>query len=141
MRGQRHAPAALYPWERPGTHCTEGCVGPRAGPDRCGKSRPPTGIRFPDRPAHSQSLYQLCYLAHHIYIRCWKWFPSACRHTSHTHTHMHTKCCSLNMKVLLMKFKILYPKCFVYDCLLLKDYCYILYPSTCPTSKNGMVSV
>jgi len=38
---QRHAPAALYPLERPGTHCTEGWVGPRAGLDRCGKSRPP----------------------------------------------------------------------------------------------------
>jgi len=49
---QRHAPAALYPLERPGTHCTEGWVGPRAGLDRCGKSRPPpTGIRSPDRPA------------------------------------------------------------------------------------------
>ena len=40
MRGQRHAPAALYPRERPGIHCTEGWVGPRAGLDRCGKSRP-----------------------------------------------------------------------------------------------------
>ena len=26
--GQRHAPVA-YPWERPGTHCTGGWVGPR----------------------------------------------------------------------------------------------------------------
>ena len=24
MTGQRHAPAALYPWERPGSHCTGG---------------------------------------------------------------------------------------------------------------------
>ena len=40
MRGQRHAPAALYPWERPGTHCTGGWVGPRASLDRRGKSRP-----------------------------------------------------------------------------------------------------
>jgi len=40
VRGQRHAPAALYPRERPGTHCTGGWVGPRAGMDRCGKSRP-----------------------------------------------------------------------------------------------------
>jgi len=32
--GQQHAPAALYPWERPGTHFTEGWVGPRAGLDR-----------------------------------------------------------------------------------------------------------
>ena len=39
VRDQRHAPAALYPRERPGTHCTGGWVGPRAGLDRCGKSR------------------------------------------------------------------------------------------------------
>jgi len=40
VRGQHHAPAAVYPRERLGTHCTEGWVGPRAGLDRCGKSRP-----------------------------------------------------------------------------------------------------
>ena len=44
MRGQRHAPAALYPRERPGTHCTGGWVGPRAGLDRCGKYRLPPGF-------------------------------------------------------------------------------------------------
>jgi hypothetical protein len=33
VRGQRHAPAALYPQERPGTHCTGGWVGSRAGLD------------------------------------------------------------------------------------------------------------
>jgi hypothetical protein len=38
--GQRHAPAALYTPERPGTHCAWGWVGPRAGLDRCGKSHP-----------------------------------------------------------------------------------------------------
>jgi len=40
VRGQRHAPAALYRRERHGIHCTGGWVGPRAGPDKCGKSRP-----------------------------------------------------------------------------------------------------
>ena len=44
MRGQRHALAALYPWERHSTHCTGGWVRPRAGLDRCGKSRPPPGF-------------------------------------------------------------------------------------------------
>ena len=39
----------LYPRERPGTHCIGGWVGPRAGLDGCGKSRPPTGIRSSDR--------------------------------------------------------------------------------------------
>ena len=38
MSGPRHAPAALYTRERPGTHCTGGWVGLRAGLDRCGKS-------------------------------------------------------------------------------------------------------
>ena len=66
MRGQRHALAALYPQERPGTHYTGGWVGPRAGLDRCGNSRFPTGIRFPDRPARSQSLYRLSYPAHKV---------------------------------------------------------------------------
>ena len=50
-RGQRYAPAALYPQERPGTHCTGGWVGPRAGLDRCGKSRPHRdSIPGPSRP-------------------------------------------------------------------------------------------
>jgi hypothetical protein len=35
VSGQRHTPAALYPRGKgpPGTHCREGCVGPRAGLD------------------------------------------------------------------------------------------------------------
>jgi len=37
--GQRHAPAALHPEKRPGTYCTGGWVGPKAGLDGCGKSR------------------------------------------------------------------------------------------------------
>ena len=39
MGGQHHAPTAL-PLERPDTHCTGGWVGPRAGLEGCGKSRP-----------------------------------------------------------------------------------------------------
>jgi len=31
MSGQYHAPAALYPRERQGTHCTGGWVDPRTG--------------------------------------------------------------------------------------------------------------
>ena len=42
--GQRHAPAALPSGKRPGTHCIRSKVGPRAGLDGCGKSRPPSGF-------------------------------------------------------------------------------------------------
>ena len=37
-------PRPLYPLERPGTHYIGGWVGPRAGLDGCGKSRPPPGF-------------------------------------------------------------------------------------------------
>jgi hypothetical protein len=56
-------PQLLYPLERPGTHYTGGWVGPRAGLDTYEKLAP-TGIQSLDRPAHSQSLYRLSYLAH-----------------------------------------------------------------------------
>ena len=53
--GQRHAPATVYPQERPGTHCTGGWVGPRAGLDRCGKSRPlPISDPRPVQPVASR---------------------------------------------------------------------------------------
>jgi len=66
--GQRHAPAAL-PRERPGTRCTGGWVGPRAGLDGCGKNLPPPGFdrrtvqavacRYTNRaiPAHQSQVY------------------------------------------------------------------------------------
>jgi len=38
---QPHAPAALYPRERPGAHFTGGWVGPRAGLDGRKISSPP----------------------------------------------------------------------------------------------------
>jgi len=38
--GQLHAPAALPPGRRPGTNFIGGWVGPWAGLDRCGTSRP-----------------------------------------------------------------------------------------------------
>ena len=52
MSGQQHAPAALYPRERPGTHFTGGWVGPRADRPWDGKSRPNRNL-IPDRPARS----------------------------------------------------------------------------------------
>jgi hypothetical protein len=46
---QRHAPAALPSGKRSGTLCTEGWLGPRAGLDGCGKSRP-NRESIPHRP-------------------------------------------------------------------------------------------
>ena len=44
-------PRPLYPRERPGTHCTGGWVGLRAGLEGCGKSRPyPNSIAGPCSP-------------------------------------------------------------------------------------------
>ena len=57
--GQSHAPAALPP-EGPGTRCRGGWVGPRAGLDRCGKSRPHWDS-ISDRQTRSESLYRLSY--------------------------------------------------------------------------------
>ena len=62
------------PGERPGTHFKGGLVGPRAGLDRCGKSRPHRNS-IPDRPARSQSLYRLSYRAHRVLLYKYT-FPS-----------------------------------------------------------------
>jgi hypothetical protein len=49
-----------------------GPQGRRADLDGWGKSRPPNGIRSPDRPARSESLYQLSYPGPHFtYIYYW----------------------------------------------------------------------
>jgi hypothetical protein len=50
--GQLHAPAALPPGKRPGTHCTG--VGWAPGPIwAVAENLAPTGIRFPDRRTRS----------------------------------------------------------------------------------------
>jgi len=55
-------PRPLYLWERPGTHCIEGWVW--AGVENLA----PTGIRSPDRPARSESLFRLSFPDPHLYI-------------------------------------------------------------------------
>jgi hypothetical protein len=50
----------LYPRKLPGTHCTEGWVSPGAGLDYA-EDLDPIGIRLPDPPARSKSLYRLSY--------------------------------------------------------------------------------
>jgi hypothetical protein len=58
----KSTPRPLYPRERdPATHYIGGWVGPRAGLDGCGKSRPLTGIGSPDCRARRESLYRLSY--------------------------------------------------------------------------------
>ena len=42
--GQRDAPAALPPGNRPDTHCIGGWVGPGTVLNGCGKTRPPPGF-------------------------------------------------------------------------------------------------
>jgi hypothetical protein len=63
LNGQRHAPAAPYPRDRPGTHCTGGWVGLRAALDMCGNSSPHLDS-IPGASRRRQSLYQLFYPAH-----------------------------------------------------------------------------
>ena len=63
MKGQRHAPAALYPGKDPVPIVQEARTAP--GPVWTGaENLAPTGIRSPDRPACSQSLYRLRYPAY-----------------------------------------------------------------------------
>ena len=56
VSGQQHAPAALYPWERPGTHRTGGWVGPRAGLEGR-KISPPPG--FDPGPLNAYTLSEI----------------------------------------------------------------------------------
>ena len=60
MGGQRHAPADLPPGKRLGTHCMR-LGGPQSRAGRVRNISPHTGIRSPDRPARSESLYRLSY--------------------------------------------------------------------------------
>jgi len=50
VSGQQHAPAALYPRERPGTHFTGGWVDPRTGLDGRKISSPPGFDPGPSSP-------------------------------------------------------------------------------------------
>ena len=76
------------PGERPSTHCTRGWVGPRAGMDRYGKSRPhqdsipgpssPKPVAIPPTLPGPKLYLTVLYIYIYIYT-----------HT-HTHTHTHT---------------------------------------------------
>jgi hypothetical protein len=84
VSGQRHAPAALCPWERTsGTHYTGGWVGLRAGLDTevRGKSFVPAGDRTPiaRSSSRSQTLYWLSYPAPLFSNRCGLYSPHRIR--------------------------------------------------------------
>ena len=67
-------PRPLYPWERPGTHCVGSGWAP--WPVWTGaENLALTGIRSPDRPACSESLYRLRYPGPHIEIKWWEFSP------------------------------------------------------------------
>jgi hypothetical protein len=66
----------LYPRERSGTHCIGGWVGPRAGLDGCGKSRPPPGFDprivqpVVSRYTDCAVMYIFMYLFIYIFVLC-----------------------------------------------------------------------
>ena len=59
--GSASRPVRSLPRERPGTHRNRRLGGPQGRSGQVQKISPPTGIRSPDRPARSQSLYRLSY--------------------------------------------------------------------------------
>jgi hypothetical protein len=64
--GQRRNPAA-FPPRKTRYQLYRRLVGPKAGLDGCGISPPPpAGIRPPDRPVRSESLYRLSYPGPHL---------------------------------------------------------------------------
>ena len=62
MGGQPHGPAASTPGKDPVPILQEAGWAP--GPVFAGGKSRPHGVSIPDRPARSQSLYQLSYRAH-----------------------------------------------------------------------------
>ena len=76
--GQRHALTALPPGKTR-TLCIGGWLGSQGRSGLVRKISPPTGIRSPDHPARSQSLYRLSYpgpLIHWEITWLWRRFDS-----------------------------------------------------------------
>jgi hypothetical protein len=76
VSGQHHAPAILFPGERaPGTHCTGGWMGLRAGLDTeaRGKILCPCRGSNPDRPvvqSVARRSWHICYCCGHCSVLC-----------------------------------------------------------------------
>ena len=81
-------PRPLYPRERPGTHCTGGWVGPRAGLDGGGKSRPhrdsipgpssPQGVAIPTELSRPLRIEQWAKNKTAVSIKTWKLYLKNC---------------------------------------------------------------
>jgi len=90
--GQRHAPAASLPRKtRYPLYRRQG--GPQGRSVWVRKTSPPTGIRSPDRPARSESLYRLtypCLQLHHVTHRYFKVFSESIKIATLIHsTHLY----------------------------------------------------
>jgi hypothetical protein len=84
-------PRPLYPWERPGTNCIGGWVGPRIGLDRCGKSRPHRDS-IPGPHTHRGTLLNrdtICLYLYWTYIVIVSMVINKVTHI-HTQTYIHT---------------------------------------------------
>jgi hypothetical protein len=78
VSGQQHNPAALYSWGKTRYPSYRRLGGPQGRSGRA-ENLAPTGIRSPDRPAHSQLLYRLGYPAHGRYCTVRQfWFSFPC---------------------------------------------------------------
>ena len=81
-------PRPLYQLEGHCTPCTGGWVGPKAGLDGSGKSCP-TGIRSPDLPARSESLYRLSYPGRQYWpVDCTYFVPKNCTYKNCSHCNI-----------------------------------------------------
>jgi len=75
VRGQPHAPAIFTPGKEPVPIVLDAGWAP--GPVWTGaENLAPTGIRSPDRPSRSQSLYRLSYPAHAVDINSHNFFSN-----------------------------------------------------------------
>jgi hypothetical protein len=95
VRGQRHALAAPYPPERPGTHCTGAWVGLRAGAENLApplgfdpRTVQPVGSRYTDyaiRPTTNLLLTDSnrSRIADSCFIRARKYFARLLNYSSH----------------------------------------------------------
>jgi len=69
VRGQRHAPAALYLRERPVPICVQEAGWASGSVWTGAENIASTGIRYSDHPVRRQSLYRLSYPAHNSFNR------------------------------------------------------------------------